>query len=76
MPESKPEIKLDPAKLEALKVERGRTDDEFAADAGLSLRQLQRWISGDSQPTWNVIVRAARSLDVEPASLIVSEVHA
>lgn len=67
------ETQLNTDSLNQLQIDRGLTDDELAAVMEITPRTLHNWRSGYVKPTWNRIVRAARALDVEPATLIIRD---
>ncbi len=65
-----PRSQLDIQKFAVIQIERGLTDQEFADLLGISLRQMQRYKSGEAAPHWNAIVGLARKLEIEPRLLI------
>ena len=45
----------------------GRTNEQFARDAGFVLRTVMRWRRGESVPMGEALVRLAAALGREPA---------
>lgn len=64
-----PEVKINKPSLDAIQVQLGLTDDEFADKLTISKRSLVNWREGHVSPPWVTVVRIARLLDVPPASI-------
>jgi transcriptional regulator with XRE-family HTH domain len=54
------------ARLHEALSERGQTTEDFARQIGKTLRTVQRWRNGESEPFGHDLVRIASELDRDP----------